>query len=420
MQKRFFSWIINHPAIVIVLSLCVVLAASLGASKLRYIGDYEVYFSPENPQLSAYELMEEVYGANDNIAMLVVPDEGSIFTSNVIIAIRDLTANAWNIPYSTRVDSIINYQHTHAEEDDLIVEDLVSNAPSFGKEELRRIEQIAANEPLLINKLVAKDGQATVVNVTIDLPGEDALSEEPEVAAAVRQLAAEFEANNPGVKVHLSGITMLNTAFLEAAINDNVSLVPQMFVLVMLIIAAIFRTVSGTLSILIIAIASIATTMGLAGWAGFFLTGASSSAPIMILTLVVADCVHILTTLAFNMREGANKKGALLDSLQLNFKPIMLTSVTTAVGFLSMNFSDSPPFQDLGNMVATGMLLAFAFSITLFPALISLLPLRVAQQQHKTKDPMRTLANFVIEKRRILLPAMSLVIIGLSRQCSAI
>ncbi|MFK7732545.1 MAG: RND family transporter [Pseudomonadales bacterium] len=414
MQRNFFSWIVHHPVMVIVLSLIVVIAAALGAPKLRYISDYEVYFSSENPQLSAFRLMEEVYGGNDNVAILIVPDSGSIFTSELIPAIRDLTSDAWSVPYSSRIDSIINHQHTYAEEDDLIVEDLVSNASSFSAEDLLRIEQIALNEPLLVNKLVAKDGRATVINVTIDLPGEDILSEEPAVAAAVRQLAADFEANNPGVKVHLSGITMLNTAFLEAAINDNVSLVPLMFLLVMLIVAAVFRTVTGTVSILIIVIASIATTMGLAGWTGFFLTGASSSAPIMILTLVVADCVHILTTLVFNMREGESKKDALLNSLQLNFQPIMLTSITTAVGFLSMNFSDSPPFQDLGNMVATGMLLAFVFSITLFPALISILPFRVKQQPHNATDFMHTLADFVIEKRRFLLPTMSIAIIGVS------
>ncbi len=414
MQKNFFSWIIAHPVVVIVLSTIVVMAAAFGMSKLRYVGDYGVYFSSENPQLAAFERMEEVYGASDNVAMLIVPEEGSIFTSDLLIAIRDLTNDAWTIPHARRIDSIVNYQHTYAEEDDLIVEDLISNAPSFSKQELARIERLATNEPLLVNKLVAKDGSATVVNVTIDLPGEDILTEEPEAAAAARQLAAEFEANNPGVKVHLSGITMLNTAFLETAMSDNVSLVPLMFLLVVVILWCVFRTVIGTLSILIIVIASIATAMGLAGWAGFYLTGASSSAPIMILTLVIADCVHILTTAVFNMREGQSKNNALLDSLQLNFKPVMLTSVTTAIGFLSMNFSDSPPFQNLGNMVAVGMLLAFAFSITLFPALLALLPLRVKPQQGNSNQMMQSLANVVIEKRGILLPAMTLFIIGVS------
>lgn len=414
MQRKFFNWILSHPLAVILLSVIVVSVAALGASNLRYVGDYEVYFSSENPQLAAFQKMEAMYGASDNVAMMIVPDEGTVFTSDLLVAVRELTNDAWAIPHVRRVDSIVNYQHSFAEEDDLFVEDLISNAPSFNQQELERIEYLASKEPLLLNKLVAKDGSATVVNVTIDLPGENVLTEEPEVAAAARQLAANFEANNPGVQVHLSGITMLNTAFLETAMNDNVTLVPLMFLLVIVILWAVFRTVVGTMSILLIVIATIASTMGLAGWAGFYLTGSSSSAPIMILTLVIADCVHILSTMVFNTREGKRKKEALLDSLLLNFKPVMLTSVTTALGFLSMNFSDSPPFQDLGNMVAAGMLLAFAFSIILFPALLIVLPLKIKPQQRSSNQMMQVLANFVIEKRSTLLPLMSLVIIGVS------
>lgn len=414
MQKQFFSWIIRHPVAVIILSAIVVTVAAFGASKLRYVGDYAVYFGSENPQLAAFERMEEVYGASDNVAMFIVPENGSIFTSDLLVAIRELTNDAWTIPHTRRVDSIVNYQHTYAEEDDLIVEDLISNATSFTQRELTRIEHLAISEPTLVDKLVARDGSAAVVNVTIHLPGENMLIEEPEVAAAARELAAEFEANNQGVKVHLSGITMLNTSFLEVAMNDNITLVPLMFFLVAVILWTIFRTVIGTISILVIVIATIACTMGLAGWAGFYLTGSSSSAPIMILTLVIADCVHILTTMVFNMREGKTKKDALLDSLLLNFKPVMLTSVTTAVGFLSMNFSDSPPFQDLGNMVAAGMLLAFAFSITLFPALLASLPLKIKSPPDDSPQFMHSLANFVIDKSGALLLLMSLAIIGVS------
>ncbi|MEO0443539.1 MAG: MMPL family transporter, partial [Pseudomonadota bacterium] len=155
-------------------------------------------------------------------------------------------------------------------------------------------------------------------------------------------------------------------------------------------------------------------TMGLAGWMGFYLTGPSSSAPTVILTLAVADCIHILTTMLYEMRHGMEKRKAILESLRVNFQPILLTSVTTAIGFLSMNFSDSPPFNDLGNLVAIGVMLAFLFSITLFPALLSVMPIRVKSEAERKSDFMAALAEFVIAKRRILLPAFTLLIVGLA------
>ncbi|MFB9887277.1 efflux RND transporter permease subunit [Balneatrix alpica] len=132
----------------------------------------------------------------------------------------------------------------------------------------------------------------------------------------------------------------------------------------------------------------------------------------MILTLAVADCIHILATMFHEMRQGVEKRLAIIDSLKVNLQPIFLTSATTAVGFLSMNFSDSPPFRDLGNMVAIGVMLAFVFSVTVFPALLAVMPIKVRQVE-ESNDLMHKLANFVVTQRRWLLPASSAVIIGL-------
>jgi hypothetical protein len=160
---------------------------------------------------------------------------------------------------------------------------------------------------------------------------------------------------------------------------------------------------------------SIAGTMGAAGWTGFYLTGPSVSAPTMIMTLAVADCIHILTTYYFEMRQGKAKKEAIQESLRVNFKPILLTSVTTAIGFMSMNFSDSPPFRDLGNMVAIGVMLAFVFSITVFPALLMLLPVKASKVSPQSNyGIMEKFADFVVEKRKILLPLTAVIILSLA------
>ncbi|MEH6470899.1 MAG: MMPL family transporter [Halopseudomonas sp.] len=413
MRDRLFRWVIAHPIWVILLSLALVVGATMGAQRLVFKGDYRVFFSDENPQLTAYESMQKIYSKSDNVSFVISPPQSDVFTPSQLESIRKLTDDAWQIPYSTRVDSITNYQYTFAEEDDLVVEDMVPEGLTLQAEDLARIKQVTTSEPQLVNKLVSPEGHVAVVNVTIKLPGLDPVTEGPEVATKVRALQAQFENENPGSQVYLSGMVMMNVAFTEASMADNATLVPLMFLVVILVIGALLRTISGTISTLLIIIASIAATMGLAGWSGLYLTGPSASAPTMILTLAVADCIHILTTLFYEMRQGVPKRQALLDSLKLNFQPILLTSITTAIGFLSMNFSDSPPFHDLGNMVATGVMLAFIFSITLFPALLSLLPLRVKLRTEDSSDLMDRFAGFVIAKRKLLLPGMAAVIVGL-------
>jgi len=386
--------------------------AGMGAQKLEFKNDYRVFFSEENPQLTAFESMQKIYAKSDNVSFVVVPKDGNVFTQAHLSALKDLTKASWQVPYSTRVDSVTNFQYTYAEEDDMIVEDLVMSTKNITSDKLKKIKQIAINEPLLVNKIISTTGHVSVVNVTVQLPGIDPMVETPEVATSVRAIQAEFLEKHPEMDIYLSGMIMMNTSFGESSISDSSTLIPLMFLVVIVTIGLLLRTITGTISTVLIIIMSIATTMGLAGWLGFYLTGPSSSAPTMIMTLAVADCIHILTSMFYEMRQGADKRTAIARSIRINLQPIFLTSITTAVGFLSMNFSDSPPFRDLGNLVAIGVMLAFVFSVTIFPALLTVLPVRVTKQSEDKKDIMAKLADFVIAKRKALLPLTSIFIIA--------
>jgi len=411
MRDKLNNFVSKYPIWVILACITLVVFAGAGAQNLVFKNDYRVFFGEENPQLTAFESMQKIYNKTDSVALIVVPKDGNVFTSEHLAALKSLTKASWQVPFSTRVDSVTNFQYTYAEEDDMIVEDLVMSTNNLSAEALERIKQIAIAEPLLVNKVISNTGHVSVVNVTVQLPGLDPLTETPQVAQSVREIKEKFITQYPGTEVFLSGMIMMNTSFTESALNDSSTLVPLMFLVVIITIGLLLRTITGTIATVIIIIVSIVTTMGIAGWLGFYLTGPSSSAPTMILTLAVADCIHILTTMFYEMRQGADKKTAIAKSIKINFQPIFLTSITTAVGFLSMNFSDSPPFRDLGNLVAMGVMLAFVFSITLFPALLSILPIRVKKQQDNKKDIMAKLADFVISKRKILLLLTSVFIL---------
>jgi len=412
MRDKLYGFIGKHPFWVILVCITFAAVSAMGAGKLVFKNDYRIFFSEENPQLTAFESMQKVYSKSDNVAFIVVPKGRDVFTAKHLSALKTLTKASWQVPYSTRVDSVTNFQYTYAEEDDMIVEDLVMSTKDLTPEKLKKIKEIAINEPLLVNKIISQTGHVSVVNVTVQLPGINPIGETPEVAISVREIKAKFLAENPGVEVYLSGMIMMNTSFGESSLSDSATLIPLMFLVVIVTIGLLLRTVTGTISTVLVIIMSIITTMGLAGWLGFYLSGPSSSAPTMIMTLAVADCIHILTSMFYEMRQGTDKRTAIARSIHINFQPIFLTSVTTAIGFLSMNFSDSPPFRDLGNLVAIGVMLAFVFSITIFPALLTVLPVKVSKQSEVKKDVMAKLADLVIAKRRVLLPVTSFFIIA--------
>ena len=233
------------------------------------------------------------------------------------------------------------------------------------------------------------------------------------MAAEARKIAAAIEAKYPGIKLHLTGMVMMNNAFSESSANDLKTLVPLMYGIVVFALFLSLRSVSATVSVVFLIVLSVLAALGMAGWLGWSLTPTSAISPTIILTMAVADCVHVLVTMLHNMRIGHEKKQAIQESLRINFQPVFLTSITTAIGFLSMNFSDAPPFRDLGNIVAMGVTIAFILTITFLPAVMTILPVRVRIRDDLDNTAMNRLAGFVIRRRKSLLLANGLLAIGL-------
>ena len=399
-----------------VITGAVLLAAAIGsgASRLEFSTNYRVFFSEANPELQAFENLQNTYTKNDNFFFVIEPRSGEAFDAETLAAVEELTEAAWQIPYAIRVDSVSNFQHTYATEDDLIVEDLVSGATGRGIDYLAERRDVALAEPLLRDQIVTADAGVTAVNVVLQYP-EKGLMEVPEAVAFARDLKAQIEADFPDVQIHLTGVSMLNNAFAETGMTDAGTLMPLMFVVIFGLTWLIIRSFTATLSTLVVIALSTVVGMGAAGFAGVKLTPIAMSAPIVILTLAVADSIHILLSLRGLMREGLGKTEALVEAVRINFLPVSITSLTTIVGFLSLNFSDSPPYWHLGNITAVGIAAAWLYSVTLLPALISVLPYRTKQSAGSdwSQRVMDRLADAVIGNYRKLFVGVGLASLAL-------
>jgi len=396
---------IRRPWLTILAALVTVLVAGSGLMNLGLATNYRVFFSTDNPELVAFEKFQGTYTKNDNILFYVQPDREAIFSPRVADAIETLTKAAWQIPYVIRVDSITNFQHSWADGDDLTVEDLIRDGASLPQSALDAKRDIAVAEPLLYGNLLARDLSATAVNVVLQYP-EKSESEVPAAVAAARQIAADIEARYPGINVALTGVSMLNNAFAEAGQADATTLIPTMYAILLIATLLVLRSLAGTLATLGLIVMSSLTAMGLAGHFHIMLAPISVTAPIVIMTLAVADSIHILVTMLASMRDGASKLEALRDSMRINFLAVTVTSLTTAIGFLSLNYSDSPPFNDLGNITAAGVVAAWLYSVTFLPAALRLLPIRarqVAGGRTRSDLALDKLAGFVTARSRPIL-----------------
>ncbi|MDJ0918069.1 MAG: MMPL family transporter [Woeseiaceae bacterium] len=407
--------VIRHRGLVLLGALLAAALIGSGVTRLEFSTNYRVFFSEANPELQAFEDLQRTYTKNDNFFFVVEPKVGVAFDRDTIAAVEELTEAAWQIPYTIRVDSVSNFQHTYATEDDLIVEDLVQDAAKREDAFLSERQDVALAEPLIRNQILTADAGVTAVNVVLQYP-EKGLMEVPEAVEHARGLKADIEAKYPELTIHLTGVSMLNNAFAETGMKDAGTLTPLMFGVIFVLTWLIIRSLAATLSTLVVILLSTIVAMGVAGFAGIKLTPIAMSATVVILTLAVADSIHILMSLRGLMRDGMAKTDALVEAVRLNFLPVAITSLTTIVGFLALNFSDSPPYWHLGNITAVGIFAAWMFSITVLPAALSLLPYKVKQKSGTDLSvrAMDSLANFVIRRYRSLLvvvglPALAIV-----------
>ncbi|WP_156504551.1 RND family transporter, partial [Oleiphilus sp. HI0066] len=406
---KLAAGIIKWRWAIIVATFVIVGIIASGLTNISFSSNYRVFFSSDNEQLVAFETIQNTYSKSDNVLLVVEPEDGIVFSRETLSAIQELTESSWQLPYSTRVDSITNYQHTQAEEDDLIVADLVEFPEDV---DLDYVKNVALNEPLLVRRLISPEAHVTAVNVTIQLP-ELSESETREVVSAARNIVADFEEKYPNLSVYITGTTMLGNAFAEASEADMKSLMPIMLCVIIVTLWLLLRSFTGTVATILVIILSALTAMGLFGHLGWVLTGPTTSAPVIITTMAVADSVHILVTFLYNLRQGMPKHSAMQESIRINFQPVFITSLTTVLGFMTMNFSEVPPFRDLGNTVAMGVIAALFFSVFFLPAFMSVMPISTKKQAARQSKGMDKLASFIINNRNGVLIGSGIVTVVL-------
>ena len=415
--ERYAERVLANRWLIILVAPILVALASVGMLLLEFSADYRIFFDDDNPQLLALEDLEDTYGKNENVVFLIVPDDGDATSTEALSAAVWLTEAAWQIPWSRRVDSLANFQYTTADGDDLVVQDLVDPQELDRVEARSRIRDIALLDPRISGSMLARNGDVSVVNVTLEMPEGDQLEAVAEVAEFARTMAAGAETRFPGVDLRIVGTVMVNQTFLEASVESQMIFLPASLLLMALILGILVRGWPGVVTTGLVIVFSITASMGLGAWIGLEFSPPIAPAPTIILMIVVANCVHLLVALQQRLRAGVSKHDAIVDSVRLNLHPIFLASLTTALGFLGMNFSEVPPYRQLGCFVAIGIVTSFILSVTFLPAMLSLLPVRAPKNRRSQGPAMHHLADLVLKHRKpiilgwlVLVAAMILAI----------
>ena len=398
LSNSYAGKIINNPWKVLLGSLAVVF----------YVGYFMQYVAPSisfkdmlgegNPSLKNYDFVQAEYTNDDNLLVFIEAKNGDAFKSELLAGVKALTTELWKTPHSIRVDSVTNYQHTEANGDDLVVGDLVANPLALSPAELNAIKEIAINEPLTVNRVVNQEGNVLAVNVSFAFPnveGDEKLNSD----AFVQNLASQFRIDFPQTNVYVGGLTALDATVMKISMKESGMFLGLVILIVVGLLIFMLRTVKPILVSIIVFIFSIMAGMALSGMVGWKLTPFTSSVPMIILIIAVADCVHFITAFVQRMQAGEDKNIALTGALQNNLKPIIITSVTTAIGFLTLNFSESESIAALGSQSAFGVIFACFLTVTFLPAVLSLISIKVGKKKERRPGRYDAFTAFLYRNR---------------------
>ena len=413
---RYAGFVLRRRWFVVGLAALFMLAMTAGVPRIGVTNDHRILFDEDNPQLAALDALEATFSESKTALIAIAPRDGTVFTRESLGAIEALTEAAWRVPYSTRVDSLTNYNHSEAFEDDLAVEPLVYGASDLTDDDLGRIEQIALDAVEISGRLVSRDGRVAGLAINFALPDEPDAAV-VEITDHLDSLLDDSRASHPDIDYYVTGDVVMNRAFADATTSDMENLSPIVLLVILVATIALLRSVLATIAVMLTLIFTVNTAMGFAGWTDTVFSPVNAGVPIIVMTIAVADSIHIVTSALAGLGRGLDRDKAIIESLRSNMHPVCLTSVTTAIAFLSLNASDSPPFHVLGNLVAFGVMCALLFSVTLLPALLSILPLRARRSGEDETEPRPGLfdrfATVVIEQRKLLLWSVTLVTVVL-------
>jgi len=367
---KWFGILDRHWRLFLLLPLLFTFILASGMAFLKQNSDGRIFFDKNSPERQRLLALEQRFSESNSILLVLSAQDGSIFTPKSMQAILTVTKLAWRIPYVTRVTSLSNFQHVSSNDDGLVINDLFTADSLRDPGLIAKVKAYALSDKDLVGQIISPDGATTAIALNVAAPRGDSDTIQT-IMTKVEKIKDVIHKKYSGLGFYITGDVPLDNAFAQAYGYDLQYLFPLFLLVIFLVCAFFFRSLLLSAVILLMMLLVVAATMGSSGYLGIDLTAGTSSVPVILITISLADFIHLLSVTRRGMRAGLDEKRAVEQAIRRTFLPVFLTSITTLIGFVSLNFSDAPPFRDLGNLVAIGILISYLISLTFFPVLLA-------------------------------------------------
>ena len=379
-MRKWSQFVTRYPKTIIAVMLALTVLFAFQVPNLTIDNSVDDMLPVDHPARQLYDGVDETFGGNDLVIVALASDE--IFSESTLRQVLELTRAFAGVPGVDEVVSLATANRMEGREGTLVVRDLMAEVPQTeaGRDSLKRT---VMNDEMYVNNVVSADGR--YAGFVIELLPE---VNDTEVYDAI-QAVIDKEPNPEAFSV--AGGPAVNAEMSSSMKRDLATLTPIVLLVLMVVLYLSLRSVQGVLIPLVVVVMSVIWTVGLMAWTGTAMAMISTTLPVMLIAIGVADAIHILTDYYDRLRHGEAKREVIWLVTQHIGLAIILTSVTTSVGFLSLGTSPVTQVMEFGAFVAFGVMTALLISITVIPAALALthVPTTAQPGDHPSKSPKR-------------------------------
>ena len=402
--------LVKRRTLLAVLTLVVSVVIGWGVTKTSIDPRSDAILPEDDPYAAQVAAVEADFPRSRSALFTFIAPGGDIFNREALTAMEALHARFGEVQSAVAVGSMVNYRLNAVDETIYGRQYLLPPVDSLSDSDLAQVRDIALADEDLVKTQLARDGDMALA-IFKYRPSGEGLSERLEIARSVVALRDRLRGDYPGVEIYVLGNDLFELDSYNAQIKDRNNLAPLVALATTLLLWLCLNSLVYALCTLVVSFLGILLTIGTVGWSGFAFNQISNMGPLVVLTIAMAHGIHIISIYLQGLHEGLSKLEALEQSLRLNLQPVTLATVTTAMGFLSLNYCSSAGIYGFGNAVAMGVVWAYLVTLTLLPALIMWVPTRRIPRPLGVRGMIRRVSDLVTQRGNALFWGLTVIIV---------
>lgn len=369
--NKFQKILIERPKTMLLIVVIIAAICAPGLTKLGFLSGTKVWFQKDDPVLLEQQEFTKTFGSDDSI-IVAIKNPAGVLNKETIELVQRISEELWLVKDVIRVESLTSYVWTEGLEDDIISRPLFPEEEELTDSFLLQRKNIISSRPGIKGRMISKDFDTALVYGFL----KPSFGGEPPFFEIYEDLNLKLEKINipSTITIYKTGTVVMAAEARELSFNDLGKLGPMLLIFIVYLLWHFFRNYVAVLVPLCVIFFTLIISYGIMGYLGFKFTMLTFITPITLVAICIADSIHFQAIFFQNIESGIEKEESLKKSLDKNFFPTFITSVTTAIGFLSLTTAELMPIADLGIISGSGALIAWVVSVLCVLPLLKILP----------------------------------------------